>query len=153
MENHHFRHPQRFMCQIPNSTTKLDGDDYAGRDTLLRAASSIKELGKKIGKLDDEKLIAWSKKYSFPVAVGFLIHTMVHTRPDIAYAMSVLSRGISKPELWHFKAPQQHLLLYLRETRTLGLEYSQKKMRAHTGPIITGTFDTNGHGKDRRPYI
>jgi len=42
--------------------------------------------------------------------------------------------------------------LYLRETRTLGLEYSQKKMRAHTGPIITGTFDTNGHDKDRRSY-
>jgi len=130
---------------------ELDGGDYAGRDTPLPAASSIKELEKKIGKLDDEKLIAWSKKYSFPMIVGSLIHAMVHTRPDIAYAVSVLSRHMSKPELWHYKAAQ-HLLLYLRETRTLGLEYSQKKMLAHTGPLITGTFDTNDHDKDRRSY-
>jgi len=83
------------------SIFELDGDDYAGRDTPLPAASSIKELEKKIGKLDDGMLIAWSKKYSFPMIVGSVIHAMVHTRPDIAFAVSILSRHMSKPELWH----------------------------------------------------
>jgi hypothetical protein len=35
---------------------------------------------------------------------------------------------MSKPELWHYKAAQ-HLILYLRSTRTLGLLYSQRNMR------------------------
>jgi hypothetical protein len=59
--------------------------------------------------------------------IGSLIHAMVHTRPDIAYAVSVLSRFMSKPELWHFKAAQ-YVLLYLRSTRELGIVYNQGNM-------------------------
>ena len=48
----------------------------------------------------------WSHKFSFPMIIGSLIHAMVHTRPDISYAVSTLSRSMAKPELYHFKAAQ-----------------------------------------------
>jgi len=60
--------------------------------------------------------LVWKKLQLFatlhyPMIVGSLIHAMVHARPDSAYAVSVLSRAMSKPDLWHFKGAQR-LLLY-----------------------------------------
>jgi hypothetical protein len=59
--------------------------------------------------------------------IGSLIHALVHTRPDIAYPVSVLSRAMSCPTIHHYKAARR-LLLYLRTTRELGIEYHQKNM-------------------------
>ena len=92
-----------------------------------------------MGKLDDPFLLAWSKEFSFPVIVGSLIHAMVHTRPDIAYAVSILSRYMAKPELHHYKAAL-HLMRYLKETRTLGIEYRQENMHRQ-GPYVTAAVE------------
>jgi len=70
--------------------------------------------------------------------MGSLIRAMVHTRPDIAHAVSLLSRATTKPELWHYNAAQ-HLILYLRETRDLGIIYDQQKMWDHEARVTAAT--------------
>ena len=98
-------------------------------NTPLPAVHSLSQLQKDMERdvNFDVGLIEWSKKYSFPMLVGSVIHAMVHTRPDIAYAVSILSRAMSNAELWHYKA-MRHLLLYMKNTKHLGLDYSQSNM-------------------------
>ena len=49
---------------------------------------------------------------------------LTHTHPDIAYAVSILCRFTSQPQLSHFHAAL-HLLRYLRGTTHYGLQYRQ----------------------------
>ena len=114
-------------------------DDLSGKSTPLPALAAPTQLKERMGKLDDPFLLAWSKEFSFPVIVGSLIHAMVHTRPDIAYAVSILSRYMAKPELHHYKAAL-HLMRYLKETRTLGIEYRQENMHRQ-GPYVTAAVE------------
>ena len=81
----------------------------------------------------------WSKKFSFPMIIGSLIHAMVHTRPDISYAVSTLSRSMANPELYHFKAAQ-HTLTYLRDTDEIDLVYKQEIMLAQV-ELVTAQTD------------
>jgi hypothetical protein len=55
-------------------------------------------------------------------AVGSLIYTMVCTRPDIAHAVGVLSRYMSKPGKEHWTAVKR-VFRYLRGTASYGLCY------------------------------
>ena len=55
-------------------------------------------------------------------AVGSLIYLMVCTRPDIAHAVGVLSRFMSKPGKEHWRAVKQ-VFRYLRGTSDYGLCY------------------------------
>jgi hypothetical protein len=41
---------------------------------------------------------------------------------------------MSKPDLWHFKGAQ-HLLLYLKKTREIGITYSQHNMEVHQNGV------------------
>ena len=59
--------------------------------------------------------------------IGSVIHSLVHTRPDTAYTVFILLRAMSKPTLHHYKATRC-LLVYLRSTRTLGIENHQERM-------------------------
>jgi len=116
-----------------------DCKKYTGRQTPLPGGSNTNRAKQGLGDYeDDEELKEWAKKYSYPMIMGSLIHAMVHTRPNIAYAVSLLSRATAKPELWHYKAAQC-LILYLRETRNLGIIYDQKKMWAHEARATAAT--------------
>ena len=88
----------------------------------------------------DEKLIEWSKKFSYPMIIGSVIHSLVHTRPDTAYTVSILSRAMSKPTLHHYKAARC-LLVYLRSTRTLGIEYHQERMLENERLVTSAVED------------
>jgi hypothetical protein len=55
-------------------------------------------------------------------AVGSLMYAMLGTRPDIAFAVSVVSRYASNPTEAHWKAVKR-ILRYLRSTITLELVY------------------------------
>jgi len=55
-------------------------------------------------------------------AVGSLMYAMLGTRPDIAYAVSVVSRFASNPNTTHMNAVKR-ILKYLKETIHLGLVY------------------------------
>ena len=91
----------------------------------------------------DEGLISWSTTFSFPTIIGSVIHAMVHTRPDIAYAVSVLSRHMAKPSLWVYRAAR-HLLFYMKATKHLGINYSQKNMLAHE-KLVSAAVDEDGN--------
>ena len=54
--------------------------------------------------------------------VGSLIYLSIWTRPDIAYAVSVLSKHMQNPARDHHVA-MRHVLLYLNGTRDLGITY------------------------------
>jgi hypothetical protein len=48
---------------------------------------------------------------------------MIHTRPDICYAVIAMSRFMTKPRQRHWVAAK-HILRYLRGTITYGLRYT-----------------------------
>nr|GEY48941.1 retrovirus-related Pol polyprotein from transposon TNT 1-94 [Tanacetum cinerariifolium] len=59
---------------------------------------------------------------SYANAVGSLMYLMVCTRPDIAYAVSVVSRYLTNPGKNHWEAVKW-ILKYLRGTANVGLVY------------------------------
>ena len=63
------------------------------------------------------------RKYPYASAVGSLMYAMLCTRPDICYAVGIVSRYQSNPGLEHWIAVK-HILKYLRRTRNYMLVYS-----------------------------
>jgi hypothetical protein len=128
-----------YITKVVERFELQDCKAYKDRHTPLPGGSNTNRVKAGLGDYEnDEDLKAWAKKYSYPMIMGSLIHAMVHTRPDIAYAVSLLSRATANPELWHFKAAQ-HLILYLRSTRDLGLTYDQEKMWNHEAHVTAAT--------------
>ena len=68
--------------------------------------------------------------------IGSLMYLMSCTRPDLAYAVSKLSRYTSNPSSIHWNC-MTRLLRYLRYTRDYGLHYSQYPA------VIEGHCDAN----------
>ena len=68
--------------------------------------------------LNDEKdnLKAFVDSTKYRQAIGKLMYLMVCTRPDISYAVSVLSRFMTKPREKHWRFVKQ-LLKYVKSTR------------------------------------
>lgn len=72
---------------------------------------------------------------------------LLHTRPDLSYAVGVASRFMERPTVMHFKAVKQ-ILRYIKGTMDYGLVYT-----AGTGALkITGYTDSDlaGDLDDRR---
>ena len=74
----------------------------------------------KLSKDDDNPLD--TSLYPYAELVGALLYLMVCTRPDIAQAVGVLSRYMSKPAISHWIAAKG-VLRYLAGTSTLGITY------------------------------
>ena len=62
------------------------------------------------------------RKYPYASAVGSLMYAMLCTRPDICYAVGIVSRYQSNPGLEHWIAVK-HILKYLRRMRDYMLVY------------------------------
>ncbi|KAH9762165.1 hypothetical protein KPL70_000710 [Citrus sinensis] len=83
-------------------------------------------------------------------AVGSLVYTMVCTRADISYAVSVVSRFMSNPGKLHWDAVKW-VLRYLKGTLDHGLMYGKSK---HEVCDIRGYVDSDFAGDlDRRKSI
>ncbi|GJW81785.1 retrotransposon protein, putative, ty1-copia subclass [Tanacetum coccineum] len=65
-------------------------------------------------------------KVTYANAVGILMYLMVCMRPDIAYAVSVVSRYLANPGKNHWEAVKW-ILKYLRGTTTVGLVYGTNR--------------------------
>ena len=63
------------------------------------------------------------RRIPYASAVGSLMYAMLCTRPDICYAVGVVSRFQSNPGPEHWMAVK-HILKYLRRTRDYMLVYS-----------------------------
>ncbi|GJV51798.1 retrovirus-related pol polyprotein from transposon TNT 1-94 [Tanacetum coccineum] len=87
---------------------------YAPGDDMKEAREAKKILGN-----DD---IERMSKVPYANAVGSLMYLMVCTRPDIAYAVSVVSRYLANPGKNHWEAVKW-ILKYLRGTANVGLVY------------------------------
>ena len=79
---------------------------------------------------------------SYACDVGSLMYAMICTRPDIAHAVNVVSRFMSKPGKEHWKAVQW-ILRYLRHTSKFGLMFDQ---RAANLEQIVGYSDSDFAG-------
>lgn len=75
---------------------------------------------KPIAATDEE--FAQAKDKPFPALAGSILYAATITRPDIAYAASLLCRFIGKWSLDHWKGAK-HLLRYLRGTSDLSLVF------------------------------
>lgn len=67
---------------------------------------------------------SYGEKFEGPYmeAIGSLIYLMVATRPDIAFAVGLVSRYSSDPRKQHW-ASVKHILRYLKSTQEKGLLY------------------------------
>ena len=63
------------------------------------------------------------RRYPYASAVGSLIYAMLCTRPDICYAVGMVSRFQSNPGPDHWTAVK-NILKYLRRTRNYMLVFS-----------------------------
>ncbi|GJT34377.1 retrotransposon protein, putative, ty1-copia subclass [Tanacetum coccineum] len=82
-------------------------------------------------------------KVPYANAVGSLMYLMVCTRPDIAYAVSVVSRYLANPGKNHWEAVKW-ILKYLRGTANVGLVYGTNRGN-HVD--VTGFVDSD-YAKD-----
>ncbi|KAL7145572.1 hypothetical protein ABFS83_07G093600 [Erythranthe nasuta] len=79
-------------------------------------------------------------------AIGSVMYLMVCTRPDIAYAVSCLSRYMSNPGMPHWEA-LKWLLRYLKGSLNLGLNFS----KSNNGVELIGYVDSNfANDRDNR---
>ncbi|XP_060965293.1 secreted RxLR effector protein 161-like [Cannabis sativa] len=78
-------------------------------------------------------------------AVGSIMYLMVSTRPDLAYAISVLSKFMSSLGKEHWKA-MKWLMRYLKGTSKLGLVYqghqTHQNIEGFTDADYAGDRDT-----------
>ena len=71
------------------------------------------------------------ERVPYASTVGSLIYAMVCTRPDIAYAVGVVSRFLSNPGREHWNAVKW-IMRYLRGTSSLRLVFGNEK------PLLVG---------------
>ncbi|KAI3701355.1 hypothetical protein L2E82_46009 [Cichorium intybus] len=84
--------------------------------------------------------MAYMARVPYSSAVGSLMYVIICTRPDLAYAVSMVSRYMANPGKEHWKAVQW-ILRYLRGTSSMCLCYGQ----SNTG--VVGYVDSD-FGKD-----
>ena len=79
----------------------------------------------------------------FASAVGSLMYAMLCTRPDICYAVGIVSRYQSDPGEEHWIA-LKHILKYLRRTRDYMLVYSSGSLETigYTDSDFQGDIDS-----------
>ncbi|XP_075515339.1 secreted RxLR effector protein 161-like [Primulina tabacum] len=82
------------------------------------------------------------EKIPYANAVGSLMYAMICTRPDLAYAVSLVSRYISKPGRNHWEA-MKWIFRYLRGTLGVGLLYGKRK---ESTEVIEGHVDADYAG-------
>src|ERR1700738_4574991 len=68
---------------------------------------------------EEEEII---DKPKYLTTVGIFTYLTTHTRPDIAFATSILARNSQNPTIRHWNGVK-HLMRYLRGTCDLGLFY------------------------------
>ena len=62
----------------------------------------------------------YMSKVSYSSAIGSLMYAMVCTRPDLAYAVSMVSRFLNQPRKEHWKAVKR-IFRYLKGSADVGL--------------------------------
>ncbi|XP_060969596.1 secreted RxLR effector protein 161-like [Cannabis sativa] len=89
------------------------------------------------------------KEVPYAEAIGSVMYTMISTRPDIAYAVSVLSRFMSNPGEEHWKG-LKWLLRYLKGTASYGLKFNKTGSKMKLEGFVDADYASN---RDTRKSI
>jgi hypothetical protein len=98
----------------------------------------------------DEELPDEEAKARFATAIGSLMYLMVGTRPDIAFALRLLSRFASQPQS-HYQVALQRMLRYIKATQSHRITYRSGQLIGYTdadfgGFVVTdGAYSTSGY--------
>ena len=76
-----------------------------------------------------------AESFDYLSVVGSLIHFTNCMRPDLAYAVSALSRHSLAPGKAHVKAARR-VVMYLYNTRHLGIVYRRSEVKERNVPVI-----------------
>lgn len=81
-------------------------------------------------------------KVPYASAIGNLMYVMVNIGPDIAYAVEIVSRFMSKPKKMHWEAVKW-ILRYLSGTTNAALCFigSEIKLQGYVDLDLTGDFN------------
>lgn len=93
--------------------------DQMNSSRLMRTSSTPLPTGKGLEATKDDEM---TTDAPYREVIGSLAYLMMGTRPDIAYAVSTLSRHLSRPAQRHWDAAM-HVMKYLEGTRTVGISY------------------------------
>ncbi|CAM8969044.1 unnamed protein product [Rhodiola kirilowii] len=122
--------------------------------TMTDAKPSPVPLGGHLDISKDDCPITYFEKQKmddvpYDIAVGSLMYAMLCTRPDIAFAVSVLSRYMSNPGEKHWIA-MKYLLKYMTGTKKLGLVYADYEKEPELKGYVDSDFASN---KDTRKSV
>lgn len=92
----------------------------------------------------------WSHLYM--ALVGALLYLALGTRPDIAYAVGVLTRFMQNPGEKHWNAAK-YVLRYLKGTADFGLRYTRTTLPTMTGWSDANFVDKGTCGKSTGGYV
>jgi hypothetical protein len=98
---------------------------------------------------EEEEIVDKSR---YLTAVGAFTYLTTHTRPDIAFATSMLARHSQSPTIRHWNGVK-HLLRYLRGTSDLGLYYRKTDKPEISGYADSGFRTDVAAGKSQTGYI
>ena len=125
---------------LANRYLGIENPDCLGMDNCAPKTTPMNDSLR----LDPEfagDLLDEESKERYQSAVGSLIYLMLGTRPDISFAVSILSRFTAFPRTKHEEA-LHHLFRYLRATPKIGITYRSKD----SDPIPFGFTDANFDG-------
>ena len=91
-------------------------------------------------------------KQKYLTAVGSFTYLTTHTRPDIAFATSILARHSQNPTMRHWNGVK-HLLRYLKGKSDLGLYYQKTNKPEVIGFADSGFRTDPNAGKSQTGYI
>ncbi|KAG7594482.1 Integrase catalytic core [Arabidopsis thaliana x Arabidopsis arenosa] len=101
-------------------------------------------------KKDEEEVLGPEVPYLS--AIGALMYLASHTRPDICFAVNLLSRFSSCPTQRHWNGIK-HLLRYLQGTVDLGLFYTNYNKEGLVGFADAGYQSDPHNGKSQTGYV
>ena len=91
-------------------------------------------------------------KVPYASAIGSIMYAMISTRPDVSYALSVISRYQSDPGEGHWTAVK-NILKYLRRTKDVFLIYGGEEELVVTG-YTDASFQTDkDDSKSQSGYV
>jgi hypothetical protein len=95
-------------------------------DASDRIAKGARDAAEGVSEEDQ----AYLDNFPYRSLLGAVLYLSLNTRPDIAYAVGVLSRHANKPtvEVCHLMV---HLMQYLRGTKEMGIRFSGRKFDMH----------------------
>ncbi|KAH9650187.1 hypothetical protein KPL70_026271 [Citrus sinensis] len=115
------------------------------KSVITPLASHFKLSNLQCAKTDDER--REMEKFPYANAVGCMMYAMVLTRPDISYALSIVSRYMATPRKEHWQAVKW-ILRYPSGTDRIGLLYGRSEGRCDG---LWGYVDSDFAGdNDRR---